>query len=158
MATRKQRARRAKGKRHDYEVVYLDGEGNEVEPDEPEPSKAASSKAAKTSGRATASSKRPAATPSKSKSRLFREPQPPSWPRAAKRGGLFAALMVGLLVVTNRQQTPIGLVAVAIVFLGLVIPLGYYTDQFTYRGYQKRLAGKPAGKAGSKPTGKSTKR
>ena len=153
MATRKQRARRAKGKRHDYEVVYLDGEGNEVEPDEVE-----SSKAAKTPARSTASSKRPAATPSKSKSRLFREPQPPSWSRAAKRGGLFAALMVGLLVVTNRQQTPIGLVAVAIVFLGLVIPLGYYTDQFTYRGYQKRLAAKPAGKSSAKSAGKSTKR
>ena len=154
MATRKQKARRAKGKRHDYEVVYLDGEGNEVEPDEAD----LPSKAAKTPARATASSKRTTATPSKSKSRLFREPQPPSWSRAAKRGGLFAALMVGVLVVTNRQQTPIGLVAVAIVFLGLVIPLGYYTDQFTWRGYQKRLAAKPAGKSSAKSAGKSTKR
>jgi hypothetical protein len=157
VATRKQRARRAKGKRHDYEVVYLDSEGNEVEPDESEPSKGA-----KAPARATSSSKAPTATPSKSKSRLMREPQPPSWSRAAKRGGLFAALMVGVLVVTNRQQTPIGLVAVAIVFLGLVIPLGYYTDQFTWRGYQKRLAGKsagkPTGKSPAKSAGKSTKR
>src|SRR2546423_10035519 len=32
MPTRKQRRREAKSKRHDYEVVYVDEEGNEVEP------------------------------------------------------------------------------------------------------------------------------
>src|SRR5262249_43861893 len=35
MATKKQRRRREKGRRHDYEFVYVDQEGEEVEVDEP---------------------------------------------------------------------------------------------------------------------------
>jgi hypothetical protein len=34
MSSRKQRRRRAKERRHDYEYVYLDEEGNETEPPE----------------------------------------------------------------------------------------------------------------------------
>ena len=140
MATRKQRRRRAKSKRHDYEVVYLDDEGNEVEPEEVAPTKSA-----KAPARAATASKRSASTPSKS--RWMREPQPPSWSRAARRGLLFTIVMVVILLVTNRQQTRIGLVAIAIVFIALIVPFGYYTDQFTWRGYQKRLAGKSGGKS-----------
>ncbi len=36
MPTRKQRRRREKEKRHDYEVVYMDADGNEVPSDEVE--------------------------------------------------------------------------------------------------------------------------
>jgi hypothetical protein len=34
MPSRKQRRREAKSKRHEYETVYLDGEGNELDPEE----------------------------------------------------------------------------------------------------------------------------
>ena len=156
MATRKQKARRAKGKRHDYEVVYLDGEGNEVEPDEAD----LPSKAATTPARASTSTKRSTSTPSKS--RLIREPKPPSWSRAIRRGAIFMPILVVIVLLTNRNQSPLTIAPVAIVFTALVIPFGYFTDHLAYRGYQKRLASKsaakPAGKSSAKSAGKSTKR
>ena len=141
MATRKQRARRAKSKRHDYEVVYLDDEGNEVEPDEVEPSKSASA-----STRSASASKN--STSKASKSRLFREPKPPSWQRAARRGAIFMPILIAIVLITNRKNTsPLGVVLIAIVFTALVIPFGYYTDLLAWRGYQKRLGGKTVGKS-----------
>ncbi len=143
MATRKQRARRAKSKRHDYEVVYVDSEGNEVEPDEVEPGKApkASSTSSASSGKRSASSS--------SKSRIVREPKPPSWPRAIRRGAIFMPILIVVVVLTNRgNATPVGIAAVAIVFTALVVPFGYFTDHLAFRAYQKR----------AKPVGKSAKR
>ena len=118
MATRKQRRRRAKEKRHDYEVVYLDSEGNEVDPDEiesPVAGKVPVKAAAKTGGsRAKSSSK---------SSRVLREPKPPSWSRAARRGAIFMPILIGVVLLTNRKNTsPLGIVVVAIVFTALVIP------------------------------------
>ncbi len=135
MATRKQRRKRAKDQRHDYEVVYLDSEGNEVElePDE-------SPKGAKTASRAgNGGSKSP------SRSSRMREPKPPSWPRAIRRGAIFMPILIAVVIVTNRKSTtPLGLVLVAIVFTALVIPFGYFTDHLAWRAYQKRLPGKSA--------------
>jgi hypothetical protein len=149
VATRKQKARRAKGKRHDYEVVYLDGEGNEVEPDEADlPSKAASSRNAKTPARATTSAKRSTSTPSKS--RLIREPKPPSWSRAIRRGAIFMPILIVVVLLTNRNQSPLAIAPVAILFTALVIPFGYFTDHLAWRAFEKRR--------GRKPVGKSTKR
>jgi hypothetical protein len=140
VATRKQRARRAKSKRHEYEVVYIDSEGNEVEPDEVEPSKAA-----KAPARATSGSKR---STSSSKSRVVREPKPPSWSRAIRRGAIFMPILIAVVVFTNRKQTtPVGLVLVVIVFTGLVIPFGYFTDHLAWRAYQKRVDRKSPGKS-----------
>ena len=148
MATRKQRRRRAKGKRHDYEVVYLDSEGNEVEADGVEPSQPA-----KASTRSAAGAKR--STSGGSKSRIAREPKPPSWSRAARRGAIFMPILIAVVLITNRKNTsPLGVVLIAIVFTGLVIPFGYFTDHLAYRAYQKRLGSKTA----AKPTGKSAKR
>ncbi len=141
MATRKQRRRRAKSQRHDYEVVYLDGAGNEVEPDEVEPGKPA-----KASTRSASGSK--SSTSSSSKSRIAREPKPPSWERAARRGAIFLPIMIAIILITNRKNTsPLGIALIAIVFTAIIIPFGYYTDQLTWRGYQKRLAGKSGNSA-----------
>lgn len=141
MATRKQKRRRAKGKRHDYEVVYLDGEGNEVEPDEAEPSRASKSPARATSGSKSSKS-------SSSKSRITRAPKPPSWPRAVRRGAIFMPILIAVVLITNRKQTtPVGIILVAIVFTGLVIPFGYFTDHLAWRAYQRRVGGKSDGKS-----------
>ncbi|HEU5489745.1 MAG TPA: hypothetical protein VFU84_03045, partial [Gaiellaceae bacterium] len=71
MATKKQRRRRAKGQRHDY--VWVDDEGNEVEPDGT-----------------------PAETNAKrSAYRFERDPQAPSWQRTFRRGAIFAPIMFG---------------------------------------------------------------
>ena len=81
MATRKQRARRAKTFRHEYGFVMNDEEGNEVEVPGAEvrgkkPDDARSPAAKKSLGRR-----------STTRSRLA--PKPPSWDRALKRGGLW---------------------------------------------------------------------
>ena len=140
MATRKQKRRRAKGKRHDYEVVYLDGEGNEVEPDEAEPSRASKSPARATSGSKSSKS-------SSSKSRMVREPKPPSWRRAIRRGAIFMPILVVVVLITNRNQSALSIVPIAIVFTGLVIPFGYFTDHLAWRAYQKRVGRKSDGKS-----------
>ena len=141
MATRKQRRRRAKSKRHDYEVVYLDSEGNEVEPDEIEPSRAS-----KPAARSSSTSKR--SSSGSSKSRIVREPKPPSWSRAARRGAIFMPILIAVVFITNRKNTsPFGIVLIAIVFTGLVIPFGYFTDHLAWRAYEKRVGGKSAGKS-----------
>jgi hypothetical protein len=141
VATRKQRRRRAKEKRHEYEVVYLDSEGNEVEPEEVAPSKAAKSPARGTSNAKSASS-------SKSKSKFVREPKPPSWPRAIRRGAIFMPILIAVVLITNRNNaTPLGIALVAIVFTALVIPFGYFTDHLAWRAFHKRQGGKPAGKS-----------
>jgi hypothetical protein len=143
VATRKQRRRRAKEKRHEYEVVYLDSEGNEVEPEEVAPSKAAKSPARGTSNAKSASSSK-----SKSKSKFVREPKPPSWPRAIRRGAIFMPILIAVVLITNRNNaTPLGIALVAIVFTALVIPFGYFTDHLAWRAFHKRQGGKPAGKS-----------
>jgi hypothetical protein len=140
VATRKQRARRAKSKRHEYEVVYLDSEGNEVEPEEVAPT-------SKTAVRGASNAK----SASASKSKFVREPKPPSWPRAIRRGAIFMPILIAVVVLTNRNNTtPLGIALVAIVFTALVIPFGYFTDHLAWRAYQKR--------AGAKQVGKSAKR
>jgi hypothetical protein len=130
VATRKQRRRREKEKRHEYEVVYLDSEGNEVEPDvegalDPKKPKGSNGSQGK-SGRAG------------------REPQPPSWQRAIRRGALFLPFILGFVYLTNRNNaSPGGILAVILLFTVMVIPLGYYTDYFVWRSHQKRLASRP---------------
>src|SRR2546430_9551452 len=83
MPTRKQKRREAKAKRHDYEFVYVDDEGNEVEPPPEE------TPAEKRSNGAKPAAKKGAPPP---RSRR-RTPQPPSWQRAGRR-----ALILGAVV------------------------------------------------------------
>ena len=99
MATQKQRRRRAKEKRHDYDLVEIDDEGNE---------KILSSSDLKAqSGSKPSAGTRPSSkqSSSTSKSKPPRcTPQPPSWPRVAKRSALFAPIFLAtvLLISGNR--------------------------------------------------------
>jgi len=124
MPTRKQRSRRAKTFRHEYALVKTDEEGNEVEvsaselrgksPDEKEQPKAAA--------KATAKPRRGT-------------PQPPSWERALKRGGLTGLALALLLAFVLH-----GPLILALVYGVLFIPLTYWMDGLAYRWYQKREA------------------
>jgi hypothetical protein len=88
MATQKQRRRRAKEKRHEYDLVEIDAEGNET---------VVSASALKDE------EPKRAKTPAKARSRSTRGvPQPPSWRRVAKRGAIFAPIF--LAVVCRRRQ------------------------------------------------------
>ena len=132
VATRKQRRRREKEKRHDYEIVYLDGEGNEVEPDEtdiPSPRRRSASANGKTS------------KGSKSSGRRTRAPQPPSWKRVAKRGAIFAPLFIAtVLLLGGKRMTLQAAVFQTLILLVFFVPFSYFLDSLMWRSHQKKLS------------------
>jgi hypothetical protein len=83
MATKKQRRRREKDRRHEYEFVYYDEEGNEVEVETPEkPSRAAPER------------KKPAAAAARNgRARPVRAPKPPTWRSVGRIGVIMFALL-----------------------------------------------------------------
>ncbi len=137
MATRKQRRRRAKDQRHEWETVYVDAEGNEVEVPEDE--------APSSNGRST-TTKKAAAAPS------GRTVQPPSWRRVGKRGLLFAPAMFLLMTFIEPGTTYLERGFFTLQLLAIFLPFSYVMDRMTYRMWQKRLArdqaaGAPAAKS-----------
>jgi hypothetical protein len=131
MPTRKQRRRELKAKRHDYETVWIDAEGNELDEVPPELLEREEKKKEK-------------ATPAKQQARpqgrgARREPQPPSWNRAIKRSGLLVIFFVVILSLGARGNLVYALPQ-AIGFGLLYIPLMYLMDRWIYRRYQARQA------------------
>jgi hypothetical protein len=134
MPTRKQRRRDLKSKRHRYEFVYVDAEGNEVD----EPPEALEAEQAKT-GRSNGS--KPAAAAKgkqpQRRGRGGREPQPPSWNRAFKRGGLLGLVVFAMFGLTSKGHYA-SVLPLALVYTALFIPFTYFIDRFAYRRYQAR--------------------
>jgi hypothetical protein len=143
MPSRKQRRRREKTFRHEYETVLLDGEGNEI-PLDPEELRAereakqkerAQSKPSTAKG-ATGKGKKQAARAA----RPMREPPLPSWQRAIKRGGTMGALMLVAFIFIFKSGPLVQRLGIGI-FYGLAfIPLTFWIDRTAYRTYQRRLA------------------
>jgi hypothetical protein len=130
MASRKQRRRRAKERRHEWEEVWVDAEGNEVEaPDEDD------------EGARPRAEKRSAA-PARRQTGM-RAVQPPSWRRVGKRALIFAPLMFltvsflssGLALGEKIMQTAF--------LLAFFLPFSYAMDALMYRMYVRR-GGRPA--------------
>ncbi len=135
MATQKQRRRRAKEHRHEYDLVYVDDEGNEVEVEEPEDSKIrkppakGSGRGGKTSGKSQASG------------RGGRPVQPPSWPRVLKRGAIFAPIFLATVMLLGGGKMAFSSAIVQTALLiAVFIPFSYFMDKLVWRQYQKRLA------------------
>ncbi|HEX4519969.1 MAG TPA: hypothetical protein VH063_10350 [Gaiellaceae bacterium] len=137
MATRKQKARRAKTFRHEYGFVMNDEEGNEIEVP-----------GAELRGKKDGDEK-PGAKPAAKKSsgaggrRPGNAPKAPSWNRAVKRGGVWG-LGVGL-VVTFLFHGPL---ALGLVYGLMFIPLTYWTDGFAYRRWEKKQGSSPPSRPG----------
>jgi hypothetical protein len=128
MATKKQRRRRAKEHRHDY--VWVDDDGNEVDPDgAPRAEKAAA----------------------KSTSRIQRDPQTPSWGRSLKRGLIFAPIMLGTVFLLSPGIPTSQKVTQTALIVAIFIPFSYFIDRFFYRSFQRRRARneQAAGRRGS---------
>ncbi|HZT54484.1 MAG TPA: hypothetical protein VE995_08890, partial [Gaiellaceae bacterium] len=90
MPTRKQRRRAEKGRRHEYEVVWVDAEGNEL----PEPPETVTAPPEKRNG---ARPKSKAAPQQRQRGgRPVRVPPPPSWRRAARRSLILGAVIFAL--------------------------------------------------------------
>ena len=116
MATKKQRRRREKEQRHDY--VWIDDEGNEVEPDG-------------TSAEGNAKRNVP---------RFERDPQAPSWQRTLKRGAIFAPIMFGTVFLLSPELPLATKLTQTLLIVAIFVPFSYFIDRFFYRAAQRRRA------------------
>ena len=135
MPSRKQRRRQLKEKRHEYEFVYVDGEGNELEelPDgfEEEQKK---ERPASRNGSKPAAKKQP---PQRGRGRT---PPEPSWNRALKRGALLGVVVFALFSFTAKGHWA-SVLPLALLYTVLFIPFTYVIDRFAYKRYQARTGG-----------------
>ncbi len=136
MPSRKQRRRELKQKRHEYEFVYVDGEGNELEelPDgfeEPKKERAAARNGAKPAAKKQAPTRG---------GRAVRTPPEPSWNRAFKRGGLLGIVVFVLFSLTAKGHW-VSVVPLALLYTVLFVPFTYVIDRFAYRRWEARQSG-----------------
>jgi hypothetical protein len=143
MPTRKQRRRTQKERRHEYETVWVDSEGNEL--DEP-PEDVVAVPEKRTNG---AKPKAKVQAQSQRGSRSGRVPPAPSWRRSVKRSLIWIGVLGTLLILLqSRAAHPsyapvIGMVAV----YALIFPLfTYWLDRFMYRRYQAKMQASAARK------------
>ena len=131
MATQKQRRKRAKEKRHQYDLVEIDAEGNETvltsgdlkseAPSKPRPKSSDTKGSRKVRGtRGTA--------------------QPPSWVRVLKRGAIFAPIFLATVMLLGRGRlTLAGAIVQTIFLLAIFVPFSYFMDRMVWRSHEKRL-------------------
>ena len=118
MATKKQRRRRAKEQRHDY--MWVDDEGNEVDPD-----------GAPAEGKAAQRAPR-----------FERDPQAPSWQRTFRRGAIFAPIMFGTVFLLSPELPLVTKVTQTLLIVAIFVPFSYFIDRLFYRSAQRRRAGR----------------
>jgi hypothetical protein len=139
MPSRKQRRRQLKEKRHEYEFVYVDGEGNELEelPDgfEEEPKERHSTSQNGNGSKPAAKKQQP-----QRGGRTARTPPEPSWNRALKRGGLLGIVVFVLFSVTAKGHWT-SVLPLALLYTVLFVPFTYVIDRFAYRRWEARQPG-----------------
>ena len=132
MASQKQRRRRAKEKRHEYDLVEIDAEGNETVLTASEVKNEAPprSPAKKTQSKGEAKSRSGRGTP-----------QPPSWRRVLKRGAIFAPIFLAtVLLLAGNRLSFAGAVVQTLFLLAVFVPFSYFMDRLVWRSYEKRQA------------------
>ena len=130
MATQKQRRRRAKEKRHDYDLVYVDEDGVEQVIEREEPRKPPAKEGKRPSGSTTKSTG----------GRRGREAQPPSWRKVLKRGAIFAPIFLAtVMLLGGGKLTLPGAVVQTVLLLAVFVPFSYFMDRVVYRQQLKRL-------------------
>jgi len=135
VANQKQRRKRAKEKRHAYDLVEIDSEGNETV-------LTASEVKSESPGRETKRESSRGSAPAKG----GRGAQPPTWPRVLKRGALFGPIFLAtVLLLGGGRLTLAGAIVQTLFLLAVFIPFSYFMDRMVWRSHQKRLA-KSAGR------------
>ena len=135
MPSRKQRRRRDKERRHEYEFVYVDEEGREVEVDPAE----LGDVVPRRNGR-----REPGREKQKGRSdRPIRPVRPPSWGRVAKRALIFFPLIFVAFSVLSSDRAFASRLVVALVYTAFFIPFMYLMDRTIYRTYLKRTGQAP---------------
>jgi hypothetical protein len=139
MPSRKQRKRRQKELRHEYEFVVVDEEGHEVEVD---PDELREQRAEKERSREQARGKdgkgRDAAKGGRGSARPVRVVPPPSWSRTWKRALAFTAVMFLALSFLAPGGSPVSRVVLTLLYGGLFVPFLYLMDRVQYRQYLRR--------------------
>jgi hypothetical protein len=136
MATQKQRRRRAKEKRHDYDLVYVDEDGVEqpVERDD------APRKPPSRLARGTAVTKTQKTSSGDKGRRRGRVVQPPSWRKVLKRGAIFAPIFFATVMLLGGGKISIASAIVqSALLIGVFVPFSYFMDRVVWRQQQKRL-------------------
>jgi len=128
MPSRKQIRRQQKLKRHEYEEVYVDEEGRELDPEEAEeligaPLSPKTAKAAKA---------QPAG-------RGGRTIEPPSLRRTLRRGLLFFPLMLVTVILLGKDLTLAQQIVQTVVLMAFFLPFSYFMDTMVFRSAQRRL-------------------
>jgi hypothetical protein len=154
MPSRKQRKRRQKELRHEYEFVVVDEEGHEVEvdPDERREQRAEKERTREQTrakdGKAAATSKG-----GRGQARPAREVPPPSWSRTWKRALAFTAVMFLALSFLAHGGSPVSRVVLTLLYGALFVPFLYLMDRLQYRQYLRRT-----GKAAVAPKSNGARR
>jgi hypothetical protein len=129
MASKKQRRRREKDRRHDYEYVYYDEEGRELKVESLGPKEDKSSKP-----------KQIRTSPNGHPPAGLRPVKPPNW-RTIRMQALFLALIYfALLMITAKKGTSIwGVLLQCVVLVGVMVPFMWYFQRLSYRSYLRRV-------------------
>jgi hypothetical protein len=125
--SRKQRRRRQKLQRHEYEYVLETEEGEEIPLEGPRAS------AAPTGGNGKA-----AKEPAGPIDRRGRPVPKQSLQRVLKRTAIFAPLIALFIVVTGNDLTVTGLIFNVVLLLAFFMPFSYMVDVFVYRMLLRR--------------------
>ena len=136
MPSRKQRRRREKLQRHEYEYVLETDEGEQVI-ENPREVEAAAPKNGK-----------PAKEPVGPLDRQGKPVPKPSLQRVLRRTAIFAPLIAIFIVFTAKDATIAGIVFNVVLLLAFFMPFSYVVDVFVYRmlwrRYEKDRAAKRA--------------
>ena len=122
MPSRKQRRRREKLQRHEYEYVIETEEGEVIQVEKPE-------ERTKPDGKASA---RPAGK------RGGREIPKPSMARVFKRTAIFAPLILIVVFWTGGDSTTTSKIFTGVTLIAFFIPFSYMVDSIMYRVYSRR--------------------
>ncbi len=127
-----------KERRHEYETVWVDGDGNELE--EP-PDDIATPRA----GRERRTDRQQQEKrPQQRSSRATRTPLPPSWRRAVRRSLILGAVIFvafALVFSKNGKHNYASAALLAVLYTGLFIPFTYYLDRFAFRRWERQTGG-----------------
>jgi cytochrome c-type biogenesis protein CcmH/NrfG len=128
MPSKKQQRRRQKLKRHEYEEVYVDEEGNELAPEVAEELVATTP---------TKNAKQARAEPAR---RGGRSIEPPSWRRTGRRTLIFFPLMLlTVFLVAGDEVTTVGKIVQTLALMAFFLPFSYFMDTMVWRAAQRRL-------------------
>jgi len=135
MPTRKQRRRSQKERRHEYETVWVDAEGNELE--EP-PEELAGAPAENRNGAKPKA--KPKAAPQRG-GRSIREPPVPSWRRAARRSLILGVVIfVFFYLAGSKGHHNLGsALLISLLYTALFVPFSFMIDRFAHNRWQRRM-------------------